>query len=67
MSNDVYRFRLFVADGELESFLDEASLRALCSEHLSGRHPLAVIDIVRAAEAERSGGAPALSDTTQAS
>lgn len=59
MSDDVYRFRLFVADGELESFLDEESLRALCAEHLSGRHSLAVIDVVRSAAAEQQADGPA--------
>jgi circadian clock protein KaiB len=45
-----YFFRLFVAGGESNSRLAEQNLRALCNEHLPGRHQIEVVDVLKDAE-----------------
>ena len=40
-----YALRLFVAGGSVNSTRAITNLTAICSEHLSGRHTLQVIDV----------------------
>jgi circadian clock protein KaiB len=42
-----YEFRLYVAGDALNSALAQANLKALCREHLPGRHTIEVVDVFK--------------------
>ena len=42
-----YAFRLYVAGEALNSALALANLKALCREHLPGRHTIEIVDVFR--------------------
>ncbi len=42
-----YAFRLYVADGALNSALALSRLTALCREHLPGRHTIEIVDVFK--------------------
>jgi circadian clock protein KaiB len=43
----VFKFRLFVATGTLNSTQAVVNLNALCHAHLPGRHEIEIVDVVR--------------------
>jgi circadian clock protein KaiB len=43
----VFKFRLFVATGTLNSTQAVSNLNALCREYLAGRHEIEIVDVVR--------------------
>jgi circadian clock protein KaiB len=43
----VYKFRLFIAAGTLNSVQAASNLYALCKAHLAGRHEIEVIDVFK--------------------
>jgi circadian clock protein KaiB len=45
--DDVWRLRLYVADGSPKSLHAMANLKSLCEEHLSGRYEIEIIDLVK--------------------
>lgn len=51
MSEEEYRFRLFIAGNEPNSHLAEQNLRALCFAYLSDRHHIEIIDVFQNFEA----------------
>jgi len=51
MSEDEYRFRLFIAGDEPNSRLAEQNLRALCAAYLPARHHIEIIDVLEDFEA----------------
>ena len=44
---DIYRFRLYTADGTHNSALALANLTALCDEYLANRHEIEIVDVFR--------------------
>ena len=44
---DIFDFRLYVADGTLNSGQAVANLRAICNRYLPGRHKIELIDVVK--------------------
>ncbi len=40
-----FRFRLYVADGALNSALALSNLTAICQAHLPGRHDIEIVDV----------------------
>lgn len=52
-ADDRYRLRLFVAGASANSLRAISNLRAICAEHLNGRHNLEVIDVRQDAELAR--------------
>jgi circadian clock protein KaiB len=45
MSDEVYRFRLYVAGEKPNSLLAIANLTEMCETHLPGRHEIEIVDI----------------------
>lgn len=43
----IFKFRLYVATGTLNSTQAMANLNALCRAHLEGRHEIEVVDVFR--------------------
>jgi circadian clock protein KaiB len=43
----MFKFRLYVATGTLNSTQAVANLEALCRAHLAGRHEIEVVDVFR--------------------
>jgi circadian clock protein KaiB len=43
----MFKFRLYVATGTLNSSQAVANLNALCRAHLKGRHEIEVVDVFR--------------------
>ena len=43
----MYKFRLYVADETMNSAQAAANIRALCKEHLSGRHEIEIVDVFK--------------------
>jgi hypothetical protein len=43
----MFKFRLYVATGTLNSTQAVANLNALCRAHLEGRHEIEVVDVFR--------------------
>jgi circadian clock protein KaiB len=43
----MFKFRLYVATGTLNSTQAVANLNALCRAHLKGRHEIEVVDVFR--------------------
>jgi circadian clock protein KaiB len=52
--DDVWYLRLYVAGQSPKSLHALANLRALCEEHLAGRHAIEVIDLVERPELART-------------
>jgi len=46
-AREVFKFRLYTADGTENSSLALANLSALCRLHLPGRHEIEVVDVFR--------------------
>jgi circadian clock protein KaiB len=42
----IFKFRLYVADNAQNGALAIANLKALCREHLPGRHEIEIIDVL---------------------
>jgi circadian clock protein KaiB len=47
MSRRIFKFRLFVATGTLNSTQAVANLNALCHAYLAGRYEIEIVDVVR--------------------
>lgn len=45
MSDEVYRFRLYVAGEKPNSLLAIANLTEMCETHLPGRHEIEIVDV----------------------
>ena len=43
----VFKFRLFVAAGTLNSTQAVANLNTICRDYLAGRHEIEIVDVVR--------------------
>jgi circadian clock protein KaiB len=43
----IFKFRLYIATGTLNSTQAVANLNALCGAHLEGRHEIEVVDVFR--------------------
>jgi circadian clock protein KaiB len=43
----IFKFRLYVATGTLNSTQAVANLNALCGAHLGGRHEIEIVDVFR--------------------
>jgi circadian clock protein KaiB len=43
----IFKFRLFVAAGTLNSNQAVFNLNAICRAHLAGRHEIEIVDVVR--------------------
>ncbi|MEO8358908.1 MAG: circadian clock KaiB family protein [Vicinamibacteria bacterium] len=50
LPRETFHFRLFVAGESPNSARALANLRALCAEHLPGRHEIEIVDVLRASE-----------------
>ena len=44
---DFFRFRLYVAEGTLNSGQAVANLRSICNRHLPGRHKIEIVDVFK--------------------
>jgi len=44
---DIFRFRLFVADGTLNSAQAVANLRAICDRYLPGQHKIELVSVFK--------------------
>ena len=53
---EVWHLRLYVAGQSPKSLYAFANLKALCEEHLAGRHEIEVIDLVEQPSLARSDG-----------
>jgi circadian clock protein KaiB len=45
--SDIFRFRLYIADGTLNSGQAIANLRAICNRYLAGRHKIELVDVFK--------------------
>ncbi len=55
-AREVFKFRLYTAEGTENSALALANLHALCKLHLPGRHEIEVIDVFRAPQRALADG-----------
>jgi circadian clock protein KaiB len=52
----VFKFRLFIADHTQNSAQAMLNLRRLCNQHLTGRHSIEVVDVLRYPERALAAG-----------
>ena len=56
LPDDIYRFRLYVADGAQNSALALANLKALCTASIAGRCDIEVVDVFKEPERTLADG-----------